>query len=628
MILKLISILKCYNRRRKYLLSLFLLALLSISYSSYAKVIKVWAIGDGEKIFKYEVNHPGKNDNSIWNGQRIQLQGLYNEVLGFQIIVELDSIGTEALEISMSPFIHDLSDVTFGGSGSIPYGDWGSIEIFTQHYLHVTRPTKPNWFYGSEKSAPNKMTGWIPDALIPSNAKPGMGGFPVFVAPTKASTRRHQNEVEITPRSPGQNQGFWIDLYLPRSKDIGPGIYRSEIQIWENGILIRKIPVEIELVDVYMPDENHSNVWVYNSSIEGLKKYFPDLSNMEIEKMMKFEAHRHRIDLAGGFDAHQSMFEESLMNAYKPYLDGTAFQPKFGYHGPGQLSGEKIFPIGMYGGRVMGDTRKSVQKESDKWVSWFEQNAPDTKYFLYLMDEPGPVQFPWIREQSGWIKSNPGPGSKLPIQITRGYTEELKDAIDIWNAYDGPELDKLVQLKKEGKEYWFYNGNRPRYGSFILEAAAVDMRVNGWIKYLYGINTWLIWHSTHWTHNGQGPKGRLLQRVFNEPLTFINWNLEWGNGDGILFYPGRMPHQPEEDRGINIAMSSIKLKNIRRGQQDYELLWLIEQKEGKDRAKKLARKIVIKAMSEVEMSDPVSWPQKGDDYDMIRNQILNELIKK
>jgi len=600
---------------------------MSLSYTSWARIINVWAIGDGEKIFRYEVNHSGKYGNSIWDGEKIKLHGIYNEVLGFQIIVELDSTGIEALEISMSPPVHKRTGEVMDGSGGIKYGERGYIEIFTHHYLHVTRPTQPNWFYGSENSAPVTMTGWIPDALIPSYARRGKGGFPVTVLPTSETELRHQNELKITPRLALQNQGFWIDLYLPRTQDLPPGDYESIISIWENGKLKKKIPVYFELVNAFMPDENHSNVWVHNSGINELKNYFIDMAPSEIMHMMKSEGHRHRIDLAGGYDAHGSPFDEALLNEYKPYLNGTAFQPQFGYQGPGQNAGEKIFPIGMYGARVLGNTKESVQNESDKWVRWFEKEAPDTKYFLYLIDEPGPVQFPWILERADWVKSNTGPGSKMPIQLTREFTEELKDAIDIWNAFDGPELNKLEELKKVGKDYWFYNGNRPRYGSFILEGAAVDMRVNGWIKYLCGINTWLIWESTHWTHNGQGPKGRLRQRVFNEPLTFINWHMDWGNGDGILFYPGRMPHQPEEDRGINLAMPSIKLKNIRRGQQDYELLWLVEQKVGKEKAKDLARQIVVKAMSEVEMTDPVAWSQKGDDYDRIRLQLL-EILKQ
>ena len=117
----------------------------------------------------------------------------------------------------------------------------------------------------------------------------------------------------------------------------------------------------------------------------------------------------------------------------------------------------------------------------------------------------------------------------------------------------------------------------------------------------------------------------MYQRVFNEPLTYINWGFNFGNGDGIMFYPGRMPYQTEEDRGLNLVMPSIKLKNIRRGQQDYELLWLAEQKIGKEKINELIRKLVPKAMHEVEVDDPVYWSQRGDDYDNVRNELLDIL---
>ncbi len=587
----------------------------------------VWAVNDGEKIFRFDTQHPSKNKNSIWDGKKIRLRGLYNEVLGFQIIVEVDSLGAPALEISMKPAVHKNTLSVIGGSGSIPYGDDGYIECFSQHYLHVTRPTKPNWFYGSRESAPLQMTGWIPDALIPSDARRGRGGFPVNVPPTRKEEWRMQNELKITPRPAAQNQGFWIDLYLPRNQNLPSGTYESVVSVLSDGKTVVSLPVEIELLPAFLPDENHSNVWVFNSSPEDLQKFYPGLSTDEIRNMIKFEAHRHRIDLAGGFKVHQSVFSESLLDQYLPYLNGKAFTPENGYHGPGQGEGEHIFPIGMYGTPVLGETKETVRKESDKWVNWFQGNAPGITYFWYIIDEPGPVQFPWILERTGWLKSNPGPGNSLPVHLTREYTEELKDAIDIWDAYNGVELDKLPELKKEGKDYWFYNGNRPRYGSFILEGTAVDLRVNGWIKYLFGIDTWFVWQSTHWKHNSQGPKGRLYQRVYNEPLTFINWHMEWGNGDGILFYPGHMPMQPEEDRGIDRIIPSIRLKNIRRGQQDYELLRLATQKAGKKKIDQLIRKVVPKAMTETDMKAKVSWSQKGDDYDKIRDELLNIIVK-
>jgi hypothetical protein len=588
-----------------------------------AKVISAWAVGDGEKIFKNDTDHPSKKKNSIWDGESIHLRGLYNEVLGFQIIVEVDSMGAKGLEVSMSPPIHKKSGNIIGGSGTVKYGDQGYIELFSQHYLHVRNPTQPNWFYGSDNSAPPKMTGWIPDALIPSDALIGKGGFPLTVPPTRAEIYRHQNIVERRPKRASVNQGFWIDLYLPRDKKYPDGLYFSEIQVWENGAILSTIPVELELIDAYLPDENHSNVWMYNSGMEELSAYFPGLNLQEIRQLIKFEAHRNRIELVGGFNAHRSVFDEAIMNDYKPFLDGSAYTPANGYHGPGEGVGENLFPIGMYGARVLGNTKEKMQEESDKWVLWFEANAPKVDFFKYLIDEPGPAQYAYINEEARWIKSNPGPGKKLKLQVTSGYVEDLKDAIDIWDAFDGVEVGMLEELHKEGKDYWFYNGNRPRYGSEILENTAVDFRVNGWIKYLFNINTWFVWECTHWIHNSQGPKGHLQQRVFNEPLTFINEHLEWGNGDGVLFYPGRMPYQPEEDRGINRFIPSIRLKSIRRGQQDYELLWLAEQKIGAEKVKAMARELVVKAMDEVDMDDRVYWPQDGDSYDAMRDRLLD-----
>ena len=135
--------------------------------------------------------------------------------------------------------------------------------------------------------------------------------------------------------------------------------------------------------------------------------------------MLKFEAKRHRIELVGASSVHRSVFDETLMREYRGFLDGSAYSPQNGYHGPGQYQGEKLFPVGMYGSRVLGNSQTEVQGESDKWVQWFEQNASEVKYFWYLIDEPGPVQFPWIKERAEWLKSNQGPGRSMPIHLTR-----------------------------------------------------------------------------------------------------------------------------------------------------------------------------------------------------------------
>ena len=181
------------------------------------------------------------------------------------------------------------------------------------------------------------MTGWIPDALIPVDAVSGLGGFPVDIEPL-------------------QNQGFWVDISLPRDQNkFSPGIYNGIVQIWQKGKSVKEIPIEITLLPYYLPDENQTNIWMYTGNIYA---YYPELSHQQVDKMIKFEGHRHRIDIEGGFAANQSPFSNEIMNNYLPYLDGSAYTPANGYHGSGEGIGEKIFPIGMYGAMVMGNTRK------------------------------------------------------------------------------------------------------------------------------------------------------------------------------------------------------------------------------------------------------------------------------
>ena len=213
----------------------------------------------------------------------------------------------------------------------------------------------------------------------------------------------------------------------------------------------------------------------------------------------------------------------------------------------------------------------------------------------------------------------------MPIFTTTSYQEELSGAIDIWAGFDGVDLTILPDIRKKGGDHWFYNGNRPRYGTLILEGTAVDLRVNSWILYKYGINTHFIWEGAQWQHNMQGPKAHLHQNMYENPLTFINEHLEFCNGDGILFYPGRMPFYPNEDRALNRIFPSIRLKNIRRGQQDACIMWMAQQKVGKERVISIIQKVVPKALSEVSMKDTVQWSEHGDDYDKIRDELLKLL---
>ena len=596
-------------------------AIFMIFHAGFGQIQKIWALGDGEKVYRFDQDHPQMKSNSVWDGETIRLKGLYNEVLAFQVIVETGIQGARGIELSVKLPVHKASGKVIGGS-TLKYGPDGTVEIFTQHYLQVKDPTQPNWYYGSAAAQPEKITGWIPDALIPTDALRGRGGLPLDI-PEIDTTRRPRPREALQPVTERmQNQGFWIDVHLPRDMENYPsGLYLGKVVITEGGAVRSEIPLEITLLPQYLLDENTSDIWMYTGDVSD---YFPEIPQDQLDELIKFECHRHRMDAVGGFSVHRSVFDQKLMDAYRPYLDGSAFTPAYGYHGPGEGVGEKTFPIGMYGS-ITTDLLANPHEEPDRWVEWFDKNNLDVAYFWYIIDEPDSSLHPWLKEQIGKVKSNPGVGKRLPVFTTTGYKEALDGYIDVWSGYDGVDLSVLLSLREKGGNHGFYNGNRPRYGSLILEGAAVDFRVNSWIMYKYDLSPWFIWHSTHWRHNHQGPKGHLHQNVYQNPLTFINDQLEFGNGDGVFFYPGRMPFYPEQDRGLNAIFPSIRLKNIRRGQQDAVILKMAEKKVGREKVMTLVNKVVPKAMSEVPMKDPVPWSQRGDDYDKVREELLELL---
>lgn len=580
----------------------------------------IWAVNDGEKVLRNDLSNPNRLQNSVWDGHHIRIFGARNETVAFQIIVEATEAPIHRLTVEMSKLTHSEKPHLFIQNEQQQPDDPNNyvgrrIEVFTQHYLYVPPElsTPPQWFYNA-CAPPIQQSGWIPDALIPHHARKGFGGQPVQV-------------------QSGTNQGFWVDIYIPDDDQLQPGNYVGEITVRDDNST-RTIPVELQLFDFTLPHESHTKTMVYTSDVSA---YFPKL-DQPMDALRKM-AHRHRFNLVGS-EVHSKPFDEQRLEQYQPYLNGSFYQPENGYEGPGQGVGEQIFPVGMYGARVLGEEAAQIQAESDKWVTWFrkqqEVNQWQGVYFLYLIDEPRPDKFPWIEEQCGHIKSSPGPGRELPIMTTRNYAAPIENSIDIWcTSHLKPEEKEAADHKKQ--PIWFYNGYRPSHGSVILEGEAVDLRVNSWLKWKHSIELYFVWHGTHWKHNQQGPRARTNQNVFGYPVTFmyINQNpddefygesgIHWGNGDGILFYPGHDPFFREQDRGIQGPISSIRMKNLRRGIQDYEYMWLAATKGNRDEVDAIVSSAVPRALHETSRDHTIAWSPIGNDWDSYRKQ-LAELI--
>jgi len=558
-------------------------------------VTAVWVVNDGEKIERDDLAHPAKAANSSWDGQTARLFAGRNEVVALQVVVEAGPAGVAELRVSLPELAQK------GGAGHLDYAPPGDdptdyvgrpIQIFSENYMLVTDPTSASWIVQpNTPAAPQDMVGEKPVQLVPENATVGRGGMPLAIAPR-------------------MNQPVWIDVYVARN--LPPGTYEGTIRIESDGE-VRKIPLELEVLDFTLPDENGLAYMLYyeGSQVE-------EYQGANLDAQYHRLAHRNRVEFVNAYDRDAVM-------AGMGRFDGTDFTAAVGYEGPGTAVGNRLVPRSFYGPDPLFEDQSAARSESDDWMTFLASTLPAAKTLLYMPDEPGPSDYSEIQTIADNIHGNPGPGRELPIFVTHGYTSELDGAIDIWCA-SAPNYDasRAAVERSQGNDMWYYNGNRPYVGSILIDSPATDARMHGWAAFAQTIPTYFYWHVDHWHHNHNAPSGYdKVQNVWANPMTFINDSGEFGNGDGVLVYPGTEILHPEQDRGIKGPISTIQLANLRRGAQDYLYLSLARKCGSSNLVDASLQAIVPKVFSAADAT--VSFPESGDAYEAARKTLAEAL---
>ncbi len=593
---------------------LILLVLLLESCGSNSGIKRVWAIDDGEKIRKDDINNTLASDpqNAVWKNNTINLFGARNEFVAFQLIIEADKNGAENINVIVSDLKNGNSVIPGSMTGpSDPFDYRGRyMELFTEHYLNMVKRSPPLWFF-SETAVPSAYyTGWVPDCLIPFSAPAGKGGAPFSI-------------------DPGTNQGVWIDILIP--DDAAAGNYMGSITIKAAERTFKKIPVNLKVYDFKLPDTTHlKTMFGYYPGYIANRHNLENNSDEYFKMDLKYQqlAHRHRFDLVCGVDNLQEMDKY-----YKRYLTGEVYNESFQYWGPGRNIGNTTFSIGYggdfpleYGGSVKKMNRKDWWSGSDAWENWFLVNVPWVDRHKYLFpDEPdwkGPAgklgtgSIDTIKMQAVWTHTNPGPGKNIPTFVTNMVKPALKGHVDFWSiSAQEWTMNLTAEIVAEeriaGKKFGIYNGFRPGMGAVVSDADAIEFRVMPWVVWKYNIDQYFYWSTTFWRD----------LNVFENPLTYEDRI----NGDGTFLYPGQDALFPDEDRKLQGPLSSVRAKNWRRGEQDYEYLWLAKSMGLKGELEAIVNKCIPTGVWEAKSQKDVSWSCRGYKFEEYRKE-LAELI--
>lgn len=563
--------------------------------SANTKLSAVWANTGEDKVTQEELRANGNPQNvlnSVWDGQKIQIFGAKNEVVAFNLILESAKLDVPDIKVSLAeltgPEGFKITSQPVSGDGVY---NWvgRNIELFYVRYLPIKGLSKFSYEWYDERHLPERMqrpyTGEGAGQGLWQDRPDHDKFYPDIAVPLEWNN--------LFSIGKGKNQSIWVDLYIP--KETPAGIYWGNILIYEGGLLTYEIPVQLKVYNFTLPDVPNSKTMLHLGYGDVNQRYvgepFPSDSSKVFDlKLVRDRhfllAHRHKISLIDANFGEEPWNIDAPRPDWLPRLNGNLFTKAHGYDGPGLGVGNNVFSIGTYSTwSWQNEGQAGMWLHTNNWVNWFKANAPETEYFLYLIDESS--NFAQIEQWAGWIKSNPGPGKLMPSFATIW----APDAKQNTPSLDIPASTITVGIPAEWeptltyyknhptKKIFLYNGKRPASGSLCIEDDGIALRELAWGQYKKQINRWFIWESTYY-NNFQAGAGQT--NVFKQAKTFgttssvdpiageTGWN--YTNGDGVFFYPGTDKVFPEESYEVLGPIASLRLKHWRRGIQDVDYL--------------------------------------------------------
>lgn len=367
----------------------------------------------------------------------------------------------------------------------------------------------------------------------------------------------------------------YFDVAIPQSAT--PGHYGGELTVDDRTFEVR-LDVSRARIDV----SENPVVWVFYSPAEIART--AGIPDDDGPALIAKEAEYHAL-----FRAHGAYLASDLtpdrFSARRQFVHDVAFWP------------------------VAVDTRSddSIERDVRRWVNLFR--GIGVTPFTIPVDEPHSAEQKARARHIAEVVGRAGGGRPA---LLRGVTDSASNAYDTaMDVFISPKNFPNVRRQREGsgERFWTYNGRPPSAGSMVLDTEGAALRTWGWIAERYDVELWYAWEGLYFSdrYNHGGPTD-----VTHDPITFderTKGGTDWGNGDGVLAYPGPLP--------------SLRLKVLRRGLQDRLLLKELEECGAGDVARDIVRRTVPRALGE--SREVPAWPTNEVDWEHARNEVLDAI---
>ncbi len=524
-------------------------------------------------------------DAGLTESATMTFAGMKNETQSAQLMFNSDK--------KVSSFDLDGAELTLeGGSAKIVAEN---VKIYAEKYTEVYAP----YYQSDEYISP---AGWYPDALVPMDKY----------------QMRKEDQVKA-----GENQAIWVDIDVPA--DATAGNYKGTFVLTVNGEKT-DIDVSMHVYDIVLPDEVNNptafSVWYQNIAYgEGsnlddgtYERYYeylwtkrlnsahipphvgkavdqayleyikeladnvkctayiiPSTSIIAGEEGKKLVAPINPGDRTEDeINAEKTRIKNDLKAQLKTILDYNLT-----LRGEEETEHIDLFKKAMYyyedepvkGSYRMQSVRvfcemlnKAKQELLSEYAMQFTANA-DLKASFENVHEICPSNYMQDKSTSESMYDYGG-GLIMSKNPDGTPNKEKSDGLSFWcpEMYNFNKSDfraTVLERLGYGEKVWWYLcvSNTPR-PSYYVESLPVNIRMQNWMQYDYSVQGILYWDVSHYS----------AERDNYDDLIYSTY----GSGEGILLYPGAR-------YGMKDPISSWRLENIRLGQQDYEIFYMLNE---------------------------------------------------
>lgn len=528
------------------------------------KDIQVWAVPGEQKV---RPDDRIEKENLIWSAEKklIKVSGAGNEHVPFQVVVTAPVPPGWRPEAPDGFFIK-TSDLKSDKGEVISQQQ---VSLYLEHYIQIYA-----------KSSPIGATGYWPDALAPLKEPFSMQAQYAVVG----------------------NRPVWVDVYIPSGTPAGK--YKGTITVTRYEKVVESLGVEVEVYNFSLPEQTHLITYVNISKGELARFYNKPASSPEIEQLTLnyFDfLFAHRMETWGNDplipeltikgDKVELKFNDQRYDYYLNklktkrvildagpynlvrYINAEPFSPEFNMKVKDYLTKvEAYFRKNGWRDRLIFNSpidepnTKEDYEETRRWAELVHESVPG---------------IPFLATESP-VTDNPEWGT------LRGYVNNF---CVHGNSLNSPEVKKAIKEEqvKGGEVTWYISCDQAfPQPNYFIDAPALDPVMVPWITARYHMNGILYWATNFWN---QTPDPWL------DPVTFISgFECSGGyvlNGEGSLIYPGDHTKRYTGQPDINGPVSSIRLELLREGIEDYEYLWMLNEKGDGDFAEKQVQNLVI-----------------------------------